>query len=158
MGLLFFSFAFSLSLIFYALYIIHQKRKGIVKFIPFKHIKGINRFAEGIDVLISFNENIIIIDNVMIPNSKISKLQISSSKQLVNKENSVIGRAVIGGILTGGVGAIVGGMSGINDGSKVTKLIHYLILTFKDEKEIILSFKNDNNIKDLDGVLKKFNK
>ena len=145
-----------LSVISFAIYLRKQKRKGIVKSIPFKHIKGINQLAKGIDVTISFNENIVTVDSIMIPNSKISKVQISSSKQLVNRENNVIGRAIVGSIF-GGVGSVVGGISGISDGSKVTKLMHFLTITFKNGNHVIFSFKNDSNISDLNGVIKKFN-
>jgi len=156
--LIFIFFLIFLSAILLKRYLSNQKRKGIVKLIPFKHIEGIKQFIKGIDVNISFDENYIRIDNIVFPISKIEKLKISSSKQLVDKENSVIGRAVVGGILTGGIGAVVGGMSGINDGSKETRLIHYLTMTFKDGSSAIFSFKNDSDRFNLDGVIGKINR
>ena len=132
-----------------------QKRKGIVKLMPFKHIEGISKLAKGIDVNISFHENNVIIDNIIYRISSIEKLKITSSKQLVDKENSVIGRAIIGGVLTGGIGAVVGGMSGINDGSKETRLMYYLTMTFKDGSSAVFSFKNDSDRFNLDGVINR---
>jgi len=134
-----------------------QKRKGIVKLMPFKHIDGINQLAKGIDVNISFSEGNIQIDNIIYRISSIDKLKISSSKQLADKEKSVIGRAIVGSAF-GGIGAVVGGMSGINDGSKETRLIHYLTMTFKDGSSAIFSFKNDSDRFNLDGVIGKINR
>jgi len=153
--LIFIYFCISLSIFLFIRYFKIQKRKGIVKLMPFKHIEGMNQLAKGIDINISFHENNVIIDNIIYRISSIDKLKISSSKQLVNKEKSVIGRAIVGGVLTGGIGAIVGGMSGINDGSKETRLMHYLTMTFKDGSSAIFSFKNDSDRFNLDGVIKR---
>jgi len=152
--LIFVYFCISLSIFLFIRYFKIQKRKGIVKFMPFKHIEGISKLAKGIDINISFHENNVIIDNIIYRISSIEKLKISSSKQLVEKEKSVIGRAIIGSAF-GGIGAVVGGMSGINDGSKETRLIHYLTMTFKDGSNAIFSFKNDSDRFNLDGVIKR---
>lgn len=65
-----------------------------------------------------------------------------SDKTIIEKDKSVIGRAVIGGILTGGLGAIVGGMSGLGSKKKV-KETHYLVINYrsKDGEIKVLSFK-----------------
>jgi len=144
----------SLSLVFFGLYISNQKRKGIVKFIQFKHINGIDELAKEIDVRISFEESKLKIDNIKIPIYSIDKLEISSSKQLVEKDKSVINRAIIGSAM-GGVGAIVGGISGINDGTKITKLMYYLTITFKDNSIAIFSFNRDGDRFDVENVIKR---
>jgi len=133
-----------------------QKKKGIIKSTPFKHIDGIKSLSNGIDVNISFNENSVSIDNITYKLSSIKSLEINSSKELVDKENNVISRAVIGSIF-GGVGAIVGGMSGINNGGKETRLMHYLIMNFYDGSKAIFQFKNDNDKNSLNGVIQKIN-
>ena len=144
----------SLSLIFFGLYISNQKRKGIVKFIQFKHINGIDELAKGIDVGVSFEDKVIKIDDIKIPISSIYKLEVSSSKQLVDKDKSVINRAIVGSMI-GGVGAIVGGLSGINDGIKTTKLMYYLTITFKDNNIAIFSFNRDGDRFDVENVIKR---
>jgi len=71
---------------------------------------------------------------------------------------SVVGRAIVGGLLTGGVGAIVGGMSGI--GSKTqTKVEHYLLLQYwrvADKKIQTFLLKSDKMM--IDNVVSAFYK
>jgi hypothetical protein len=66
-------------------------------------------------------------------NSEIEGISEVSKNELTNK--SVIGRAVLGGVLTGGLGAIIGGKSGI--GTKNIKK-YYLIVNYwdKNSKEL----------------------
>ena len=62
---------------------------------------------------------------------QIVSLKSANQKQLTTVKKSVVGRAVVGDLILGPLGAIVGGMSGI--GSK-TKLVgkYYLIINFWD--------------------------
>lgn len=57
-------------------------------------------------------------------------------KEEISKNKSVIGRAVLGGILTGGIGAVVGGMSGIGSRKKVNqyRLLKYNIVIWMDKE------------------------
>lgn len=50
---------------------------------------------------------------IEIPWDSISEINTGSYSQFVNKDKSVIGRAAVGGLLLGDVGAVVGGMSGL---------------------------------------------
>lgn len=54
-----------------------------------------------------------------------------------DKNKSIIGRAIVGGLLLGPVGAVVGGMSGTSK-TKTAKSVYYLQILAKDEKDIIL--------------------
>ncbi len=49
---------------------------------------------------------------------KVNDVSFGTEKELVTKERSPIGRAIVGGALLGPVGALVGGMSGLKDGRK----------------------------------------
>lgn len=71
--------------------------------------------------------------------------EIENSEQ--NK--SVLGRAVVGGLLLGPVGAVVGGMTGVGTKSK-TNTLFYLQIKTNDGKDIILKpFMNSSNISNL---------
>lgn len=64
-----------------------------------------------------------------------------TEKEIIESDKSVVGRAVVGGVLLGPLGAIVGGMSGI--GNKTKANTHYFMVinyesTSKETK--VLSF------------------
>ena len=72
----------------------------------------------------------------------ISKIEFYNEDEV---KNSVIGRGIVGGLLLGGVGAIVGGMSGINR----TKSTYYMVIHLKDETEILYELYGKYDIKKL---------
>lgn len=82
---------------------------------------------------------------------------IEPQKQIVEKKSkSIVGRALLGGVLLGPVGAIVGGMTGIgNKEVKITQVDN--ILTIKlTNSETYLTFSVDNkHFKDTENYLKK---
>ena len=61
-----------------------------------------------------------------ISHEQLINLKFISHKQLISEKKSVIGRAVVGGVLLGPLAAVVGGLSGI--GSKTKKLGDYLLV------------------------------
>ena len=75
--------------------------------------------------------------------SQIDNLGSFTETEIINAEpvvedKSVIKRAVVGGVLFGGLGAIIGGMSGIGTKTvdKSETVFHrYFVLNYKDEKE-----------------------
>lgn len=79
---------------------------------------------------------------------QIIDMKFISHKQLGTEDKSVIGRAVVGGLLLGPLGAVVGGISGV--GSK-TKTIgnYYFVINFNDVythriQTILISTKSEN--------------
>ncbi len=64
-----------------------------------------------------------------IHNSQIISLKQTSQEDLSKTDKSVIGRAVVGGLILGPLGAIVGGMSGIGSKEKI-KNKHYLVINY----------------------------
>jgi len=142
----------------FSLWYVYQRYSGIVRSIPFKHIEGLNKLNKGIDVKISFNKYTIKIDDIIIPISRIDRLETISSKELVEENGgNVVANAVLGGILMGGVGAVVGGMSGVGT-KKVTKLIYYLTIFFKDNTYAIFSFDGYSNKFGMKNAFKRINK
>jgi len=66
-----------------------------------------------------------------IHNSQIISIKRTSREELAKTDKSVIGRAVVGGLILGPLGAIVGGMSGIGNKEEI-KNKHYLVINFWD--------------------------
>jgi hypothetical protein len=70
---------------------------------------------------------------VEIHNSQIIDLKTTTRAELVNLDKSVIGRAAVGGLILGPLGAIIGGMSGVGSKEKL-KDVSYLIINYWDLK------------------------
>lgn len=69
--------------------------------------------------------------------------------EIVEKDRSVIGRAVAGGLLFGGIGAVVGGMSGVGrkKEAQVSKLVLVISYTSKDGEDAFLQFEDTRRYK-----------
>ena len=80
--------------------------------------------------------------------SQITDVFYGLETEVVEKNRSVIGRAVAGGLLFGGVGAVVGGMSGVGKKEKkVTKLLFIISYTSKDGEDAFLQFEDTRRYK-----------
>lgn len=78
---------------------IHEKGMSITM------VKGVKRRKIGV-----------LFDNIV-------SINLEDKQQIMErKEKSVVGRAVVGGLLLGPVGALVGGMSGLKDGVKSAEM------------------------------------
>lgn len=100
------------------------------------YLNGYLGYQSGVDVNIQANPDMIIIDGKhQIPIQKISNVQITQTKQLTEEQKSVIGRAVVGTLLAGGIGGLVGGMSGVGVAKK-TEDVEILYITHKDTNNI----------------------
>ena len=88
-------------------------------------------------------------EDFTIPYSMITDISECTVEELQEKQKSVIGRAIVGGALFGGIGAIVGGMSGV--GTKTETVRKKLVtVTYQDN---VLYF--ENNPKDGSSYIKK---
>ncbi|MED3625588.1 hypothetical protein G4Z05_16205 [Bacillus thermocopriae] len=97
------------------------------------HIAGIPNLQEGIDAHIGTKSDHLLINNThRLSLDQVKRVQHLTEYQLVEKQKSVIKRAVVGGLLFGPLAAIVGGISGI--GTKQTKEIqNFLSIDFIDK-------------------------
>jgi len=71
--------------------------------------------------------------NYPINNDQIISIKQASNEELAEVEKSVIGRAVIGGLILGPLGAVIGGISGVGSKNKHIKK-HYVIINFWELK------------------------
>ncbi len=82
--------------------------------------------ADGIKLCGSFFAPLLSIHN-----RQLISIKQTTGADLVKVDKSVIGRAVVGGLILGPLGSIIGGMSGIGNKEKV-KDVSYLILNYWD--------------------------
>lgn len=110
------------------------KKQGLIsQALGLTYIGGVPLLKEGTECFIGEKEDQLIINTTHILSlSQIRRLQVLTEEQLVEKEKSVIKRAVVGGLLLGPVAAIVGGISGV--GTKKTKdKQNFLSIDYKDK-------------------------
>lgn len=109
---------------------------GILSPMKFIHIDGIPNFGSGVEVKLSFTPEQMKIDNTQfIPISKMKGAEINSAKQLTDVQKNVISRAVAGGVLLGGLGSIIGGMSGIGTAQKTETVMLFTVFFTTREGE-----------------------
>ncbi len=87
---------------------------------------NVNLHKQGIMIRDKYNQPLLEIHN-----SQLISLNKTTSSELSQMDKSVVGRAVVCGIILGTIGAIVGGMSGIGSKKKV-KDVSYLVINFWD--------------------------
>ena len=111
------------------------------------YIDGIKGYFKSQAVQLSLDNELIIKPRigkspvVHLNYDQINNVEIISEKDIIEKQKSVVGRAVVGELLLGPLGAIVGGMSGIGDKSK-SETHYYLVINYisKDNTTEALSF------------------
>jgi hypothetical protein len=77
--------------------------------------------------------------------------------EITEKDKSVIGRAVIGGVLLDPVGAVVGGMSGLGTKQEIKKGKKelYAFIVLKNGEDMIFKINTDQEI-GLQNIIKDF--
>ena len=96
------------------------------------HVSGIPDLNKDVKFRMKVSEENIIINNrQVIPLSRVNATEVIKSTELVEKERNIVGRALIGGIVFGGIGAIVSGMTGLKNDKK-SQDVDILIINYKD--------------------------
>ncbi|WP_134686290.1 hypothetical protein [Brevibacillus migulae] len=95
---------------------------------------GLDGFQQGAEVnLTAFQNKVVINNKFVIPVNQIKRTMVYTGMQIAEYEKSVI-RALIGGLVFGGIGAIVGGLTGIGKKQKDQDLL-YLSVEFQDRNK-----------------------
>lgn len=71
--------------------------------------------------------------------NKITNITMLTEKDIIEKSKSVAGRALVGSVFLGPLGAIIGGMSGIGNKSKKSATT-YIVINYNSNGEKALSF------------------
>lgn len=127
-------------------------------------VDGINSFTKGEAVTMAFNKEkreVTISSSIDkkrgAANLSVDKITIAkfmTETEIKEKSKSVGGRAVVGGVLLGPLGAIVGGLSGVGDKKKTTRK-NYIIINYDEDK--VLSFELPPMNLNFNKILKAIN-
>ena len=120
-----------------------SKKKKEIGSIKLIYIDGIDRYIKNTDVSLNLDDKkrclVIKASNYPVVNINFEKLvaaDIIHEKDIIETNKNSIGRAVVGGVLLGRLGAIIGGMSG--SGTKQSsKLKTFLVINYKSKDEEI---------------------
>lgn len=110
---------------------------GLVKLRFAKYVSGIDYLTEGQECDLIIDSEKLIIKSGKNQSFNISLEQIINAgiitkKEVEMKNKSAIGRGIVGGVLTGGVGLLLGGLSGV--GQKVKNISKYfLVINYKSK-------------------------
>ncbi|MBU3107137.1 hypothetical protein [Clostridium gasigenes] len=127
-----------------------KKNKSGNRSVNLSYMDGLNGYVIGTAVEVSINDENQSVTvksraykkpEIHLKLDQITGVTVISEKDVVEKSKSTVGRAVVGGVLLGPLGAIVGGMSGI--GNKVKSSTKYfMVINYKSREEEIkvLSF------------------
>lgn len=93
-------------------------------------------------------KNMLVKQPVTLNYSQVTDVYYGAETEIVEKNKSSIGRAVAGGLLFGGVGAVVGAISGTGKKEKkVTKIVLVVSYTAADGSERFLPFEDTRLLK-----------
>ncbi len=111
--------------------------------IRFSHFDGIPNYTKGFVVKVTLDDDLQCVsikplvekrDSVKLRYEQIKDVMLTTDKEIVEKSKTVAGRAILGGVLLGPVGAIFGGMSGIGN-KKQTKVRNFVAINYRSDRE-----------------------
>ncbi len=125
------------------------------------HVDGIPDLPKNVKIGMRLTkEKIIIEDRQIIPLSRINATEIIKSIDLVEKERNITGRIVLGGVLLGGIGAILGGITGLKN-DVVSQDVDLMIINYDNKdgenSQIVLMSTNAMKVEQLKKFSNKIN-
>lgn len=127
-----------------------KKNKDGNRSVNLSYIDGVEGYNKGTAIALSIdneNQSLTIKPRVFknppvhLKFEQITGVNVVSEKDIIEKSKSTVGRAIVGGVLLGRLGAIIGGMSGIGNKQK-SETHYYMVINHKSKNEEIkvLSF------------------
>lgn len=127
-----------------------KKNKNSDRSVNLSFVDGIEGYGKGLAIELSINteKECVTIKSravkrpeVNLKFEQITGVNVVSEKDIIEKSKSTVGRAIVGGVLLGRLGAIIGGMSGIGNKQK-SEMHYYMVINYKSKNEEIkvLSF------------------
>ncbi|MBY6797074.1 hypothetical protein HYH85_12510 [Clostridium botulinum] len=118
------------------------------------YIDGIDRYIKNTAVSLNLDDEkgCLVIkaskNNCPVVNINFNKLvtiDIIHEKDIIETNKNSVGRAMVGGVLLGSLGAVIGGISGVGT-KKSSKLRTFLVINYKskDEEIKVISFEIEN--------------
>ena len=108
------------------------------------HVSGINLFGEEEIIQATIEEDNIVFKLVAdkkktakLSIDKINSVRIFTEKEIIEKDKSVVGRAVAGTLIAGPLGTIVGGISGVGS-KKKKKNFRIMTINYGEGKNILI--------------------
>lgn len=124
----------------------NAKKQSEIKTYKLIHIEGLNFFDNNSEIGMRMPENKIeIFSNAQSKEIFLNEIEHAAILEEITSETknkSVIARALVGGILLGGVGAVVGGLTALNPDLKKNKN-YYLQIKTKTGIDVIFSGKTE---------------
>lgn len=109
------------------------------------YVSGDNNFIayknKQISLQIISDKELKIGQNYTIPIREIKSISVKDETQLIEQEKSIIGRALVGGIIAGPIGAVIGGMTGLPKNQKEQR-VYFLILDTIYDKHLIFALRD----------------
>ncbi len=126
------------------------------------HVEGISSYGQEEIIQATIEQDNVLFKSVTdkkktakLSLRKINSVRIFTEKEIVEKDKSVVGRAVLGTLIAGPLGTIVGGMTGIGS-KKKKKDYRILAITYDSDKRIIIL--EDKWAANFDKFTKELNK
>lgn len=117
-------------------------------------VDGLDMFSKGTSIRLTLlddgrlkiTENMRKTAPVYLDYSQITNTGIVWEEEIVEVDKSVVGRAIVGGLLLGSLGAEIGGISGVGKKKKTLNKCYYIInyVSSNSEEAKVLSFEYKN--------------